>query len=312
MTENLKVFLFGRFRIQLGNEILKWRSSVKSQELLCYLLLNRNRSHFRETLASILWDNVSTSQSKQYLRRALWQCQSTLSNWMPSSPKTVILTEGDWIRINPDVDLWVDANYFYATCTQVQGISDKELDIETRRQLCEAVHLYRDSLLEGWYQDWCLFERERYRHLLLNSLDKLMLYSECAGEYEMGIAYGTRILQLDQAREHTHRRLMRLYYLLGNRTDALRQYDKCQLVLHEELGIQPDQTTTDLYEEFRCANSSTILKPDTLRNRPLPQSNNSSAKKQSDLQQINGSLLNIQKQLQKLNQAVEIILHQNE
>lgn len=311
MTEKLKVFLFGRFRIQFGNEILKELSSAKAQELFCYLLLNRNRSHFRETLASILWDNVSTAQSKQYLRRALWQCQGSLSTWMPSLKKTIILTEGDWIRINPDVDLWVDANNFYAACTQVQELSDQKLNIESHHQLCEAVHLYRDSLLEGWYQDWCLFERERYRHLLLNTLDKLMLYSECAGEFEMGIAYGTRILQLDQAREHTHRRLMRLYYLAGNRTDALRQYDKCQLILHEELGVQPDQSTTDLYEQFRRVQPDKILKRDPLKNKSLPQSNHSLSKRQSDLQQINSTLLNIQKQLQKLNQAVEFILHQN-
>jgi two-component SAPR family response regulator len=93
------------------------------------------------------------------------------------------------------------------------------------------VALYHGDLLEDWFQDWCLYERERLQNIYLAALDKLMDYCEASRDYDAGLAYGTRILRHDLARERTHRRLMRLYYLAGDRTSALRQYDRCVQIL---------------------------------------------------------------------------------
>ncbi|NIN69138.1 MAG: hypothetical protein GTO63_31510, partial [Anaerolineae bacterium] len=82
----------------------------------------------------------------------------------------------------------------------------------------------------------CLYERERLQNMYLAILDKLVSYSEVQGAYEAGLGYGSRILSYDGARERTHRRLMRLYYLAGDRTAALRQYDSCVEALRRELA----------------------------------------------------------------------------
>ena len=69
--------------------------------------------------------------------------------------------------------------------------------------------------------------------------------------YEEGLAYGARTLRFDGARERTHRRMMRLYYLAGDRTDALRQYDRCVAALRRELGVSPSAHTVALYNQIR-------------------------------------------------------------
>ncbi len=61
--------------------------------------------------------------------------------------------------------------------------------------------LYRGDLLEGWYQEWCLFERERLQNAYMLMLDKLMGYCEAHSEYEQGLVYGDLILRLDHASE---------------------------------------------------------------------------------------------------------------
>jgi DNA-binding SARP family transcriptional activator len=78
-----------------------------------------------------------------------------------------------------------------------------------------------------------------------------MRYSEARGEYEIGIGFGKRLLGYDRAREPTHRGLMRLLYLGGDRTAALRQYDRCVAALEEELGVGPDRRTVTLYHQIR-------------------------------------------------------------
>jgi DNA-binding SARP family transcriptional activator len=87
--------------------------------------------------------------------------------------------------------------------------------------------------------------------MYLAMLDKLMGYCEAHQQFEAGIVHGTRILLFDRAREHTHRHLMRLQHLAGNRTAALRQFERCSAALDEELGVKPARSTLALYEQIR-------------------------------------------------------------
>jgi hypothetical protein len=114
------------------------------------------------------------------------------------------------------------------------------------------VALYRGDLLEGQYQDWCLYERERLQQMYLTLLDKLMGYHTARQAYELALAFGTRILRYDRAHERTHRQLMRLHYLAGDRAAALRQYARCRAALAQELGVLPARTTLALYEQIRA------------------------------------------------------------
>jgi DNA-binding SARP family transcriptional activator len=63
----LRVSLFGKFRVQLGEQVMTSLNVRKVQELFCYLLLYRDRPHPREALASLLWGDSSTAQSRKYL-----------------------------------------------------------------------------------------------------------------------------------------------------------------------------------------------------------------------------------------------------
>jgi hypothetical protein len=79
-----------------------------------------------------------------------------------------------------------------------------------------------------------------------------MDYCEAHLDYETGILYGGRILRVDPAQERTHRRLMRLHYLSGDRTAALRQYQQCECALRENLNVKPARRTVALYEQIRA------------------------------------------------------------
>jgi DNA-binding SARP family transcriptional activator len=113
-----------------------------------------------------------------------------------------------------------------------------------------VVQLYGGDLLEGWYQDWCLYERERLQNIWLAILEKLMAYSESHDAYEEGMVYGRCVLRFDRAHERTHRRMMRMQYLAGDRTAALRQYERCRTALDEELGVEPAKRTEMLYQQI--------------------------------------------------------------
>src|SRR5690242_12086400 len=90
----LDLHLFGKLRFQSKGQPLDALDARKVQELFCYLLLNRERPHARETLAALLWGEHSTAQSKTYLRRTLWQLQLALD------AQPVLLVDAEWVQIN--------------------------------------------------------------------------------------------------------------------------------------------------------------------------------------------------------------------
>jgi DNA-binding SARP family transcriptional activator len=247
----LECHLLGKLSIQKGEAAIFEFESRKAEELLCYLLLNRERPRQREALAEALWGGDTGQQSKGYLRKALWQLQQALDSLPDGEAERLLLVEADWIRVNPSCELWLDVAVLEAAFGAVKGVSGRELSREQARQLEAAAALYRGDLLEGCYQDWCLLERQRLQFWYLAALDKLMDYSEANQDYERGLAYGERVLRYDQARERTHARMMRLQYLAGDRTAALRQYELCRQALRQELDVEPGERIRQLYQQMR-------------------------------------------------------------
>lgn len=246
----LKISLFGKFCVSRNERVLEGLDARKVQELFCYLLLHRNHSLPRETLASVLWPDTTTLLSRKNLRQALWQLQSALGSQNESVGERILIVEPEWIRLNSEADFWLDIAVVEHAFELTQKVSGKELDAQMARVLQDVVQLYQGPLLEGWYADWCLYERERLQGIYLTLLDKLMGYCEARRDYETGLLYGMRILCYDRARERTHRRLMRLHYLNGDRAAALRQYEQCSAALEEELNVKPSKGTVTIYQQI--------------------------------------------------------------
>jgi DNA-binding SARP family transcriptional activator len=248
----LHIHLFGHLWLSAGTRELEAIEGGKARELLGYLLLHRHRTHPRETLAGLLWGDQTTSQSRKYLRQALWQLQAALDASGTSMQEPLLLLEADAIRLNTSAPIWIDVDEFERACGLVRGIAAPDLTCEQAATLRAAVDLYRGDLLEGWYHDWCIYERERLQTMYVILLDKLMHRCEAHDEHELGLMYGETILGIDRAREETHRCLMRLYARAGKRTAALRQYQRCLSVLEQELGVGPSNRTVMLFEQIRA------------------------------------------------------------
>jgi len=297
----LSVRLFGKFSAHHDEHLLDALEIRKLQDLFCYLVLYRDRPHARETLASLLWGNTSTAQSKAYLRKGLWKLQEALA---APARQQILLVESDWVQLNTKADLWLDVEVFEQAFNLAQGIPGEQVTADCAQALRSAVDLYRGDLLEGCYQDWCLYERERLQNIYLAILDKLMGYCEAHQEYEHGLAYGARILRYDRAREQTHRRLMRLHVLSGDRSAALRQYERCVAALCEELNVPPTPYTTALYEQVR-ANQLDAMSPAP----PPPTFSNSTdtslAETLLSLKRLETTATDLQRQIHRSIQVIE-------
>lgn len=247
----IKINLFGKFTAQRAEQSLSGFDVFRTQELFSYLLVRRDRPHTRETLATLLWGETPSEKAKKYLRQTLWHLQTALDAPGPGPAQPLLLAEHDWVRLNLSDSVRLDVADFEEAHAQARGVTGRELSAEQFASMRRAAALYTGDLLEGWYQDWCLYERERLQNKYLTLLDKLLGYCVAHQDYEAGQFYGVLLLRQDRAHERTHRQLMRLHYHAGDRTAALRQHERCRAALREELGVEPDRRTAALCEEIR-------------------------------------------------------------
>ncbi|MFL5662233.1 MAG: BTAD domain-containing putative transcriptional regulator [Ktedonobacteraceae bacterium] len=309
----ISIQFFGQFCVRRDEQLLGGFEAHKVQELFCYLLLHRQHSLSREFLASLLWPDATTAQSKKRLRQALWHLQSALGSQNEPVHDRILLVEPDRVQIKAEADLWLDVTVFERAFGLVQGIPGQELDAQKVQILQNALHLYQDPFLRGCYSDWCLYERERLQNLYLALLDKLMDYYEVHHDYDAGLLYGMRLISCDRARERTHRRLMRLHYLNGDRVAALRQYEQCVAALYEELEVKPSKSTVALYKQIlteQLVEPQPTLPPSEAR-RALEVSASPQIEMLYHLTQLQTALADLQNQVQQSIQKVAQALNDN-
>jgi DNA-binding SARP family transcriptional activator len=252
----------------------------------------------------MFWGDNTSAQAKKNLRQTLWQLQEALAP-VDHEGQQVLLVDADWIQVNPRCPMWLDVSALEYALAGVRGVSGHALNDGCAQQLQQTVQHYTGELLAGWYYDWCLFDRERLQQIYLTLLDKLMDYCEAQYRYEDGLGYGTCILSHDYARERTHRAMMRLHCLCGDRSAALRQYQRCVAALETELGVSPSDHTMSLYQEI-CNN--TWAPPTTPPSPPSPHSAFSDLL--ARLSQLQANLSEIQHQIDHEIQALHLAMRE--
>jgi len=245
----LELNLLGTAQARYFDHSLEGFPNQQPYLLLCYLLLNRQRSHCRERLAAVFWSEYPTQTSLKYLRNAIWRVRKTLQS-VGAPPDEYVVVNNGTISFGQASSYWLDVEAFETKVSPCQDVAGQHLTTEQATRLEEAVELYAGDLLEGVYEDWCLYDRERLSLMYLNTLSKLMTYHEFNATYERGLACGERILAIDDTREKVHRHMMRLYLLTGNRYAAMEQYKRCAQILRETLGVPPMEATTQLYQQI--------------------------------------------------------------
>ena len=67
----LQIGMFGGLRVRRGSDALVDIRGEKTQALLAYLVLNRDRPHRREQLSALLWPDSMEEQARHSLRQAV-------------------------------------------------------------------------------------------------------------------------------------------------------------------------------------------------------------------------------------------------
>lgn len=253
--QTLHVQLFGSVQISLPHVTTPLNLQRANQLLLAYFMLQPRQFFSREHLIGIFWAEKSETRARQCLRSTLWRLRHLLEAEEATRGLYLVTTPTGEIGFNWDSHYWLDVEEFRVA---VDPIVQKPVDLISEEEVAiseRALDLYHADLLEEFYDDWALREREQLRETYLSTLAQLMHYFAQHELFDKSLVYGRRILELDPLREQTHRGMMRLYAASGQRPLAIRQYEMCRQILEQQLGIEPMAETRNLYH--RIASVST-------------------------------------------------------
>jgi DNA-binding SARP family transcriptional activator len=246
----LELKLLGELAVTQDGKPLPAVKSQKGLALLCYLAMS-GKEEKRPFLAALFWPDMPESQALMNLRKTLQRLQ-------PLQPYLHITRET--IAFNVEADQWLDVAEFEAGTVASPNIS----------HLQRAITLYQGDFLAGFmlddaplFEEWVLGQRARLREMALGALRRLVAHFREEGDLETAVHCARQLLIIEPWHEETHRELMRLLTLSGQRSTALAQYETCRQMLRDELGAAPAATTVQLYERIKVGEFEEIEAPET-------------------------------------------------
>ncbi len=227
--------------------------SRKAEALLAYLACEP-RSHSREALATMFWDNRPTERAMGNLRVVLTNLRKLTGPRLDVNRSSVELILSDEIRL--------DVRTVDRLLTQAERCfqSDGPFCPRGIKLLQEAVSLYRGEFLHGVYlrdalgfEEWALLTRERLERRLIEAMEKLARVYLGQRSYQEGIELLSRLLAQDPYREANHRLMMRMLARSGKKNRALAHFQQVQTLLRLELDVEPTVETRRLHQHLRDA-----------------------------------------------------------
>jgi len=214
----------------------------KGLALLVYLAMNRGRPISRALLADLLWGDRVDSQARQNLR----QCILTLRrDFGPALGRALVVDDQSLAFAADGVE--VDALQFVGCASAADS---------TERQRC--IDLPWGSFLghfttgaEG-FDEWAVAERQELDATAARVFAEFAEQFEAAGDGGRAIAALERLIAIDPAEEHLHRRLLTLEARTRGADAALVRGKTLIALLKREFDAEPEPATLALLEDFRC------------------------------------------------------------
>jgi DNA-binding SARP family transcriptional activator len=222
----IQVTLLGRFAVTVGGVPVadaSWKRRHAAAVVKVLALAPGRRLH-REQVIDLVWPQDMIAEAVPKLHKAAHFARRAIG-----VPDAVVL-RGDQVVLCPGGSVTVDAVRF-------EELARRALAAGDAAAAREALALYGGELLPAdRYEEWAEARREQLgqSHLDLLRLD---------GRWEA-------VAELDPADERAHLALMRQHAANGDRHAALRQFERLDRALRQELGVAPGAEASALRDRL--------------------------------------------------------------
>jgi TolB-like protein/DNA-binding SARP family transcriptional activator/tetratricopeptide (TPR) repeat protein len=213
----------------------------KTRALLACLCLSGGDRVSRNRLVGLLWDRSADAQARMSLRQSLTELNGVVNRHVPS----LVEIGRDSVRIDLG-KCWVDALAILGASTDSTSDSSN------------LIQLYSERILEDLdgitptFDQWLKAERTRFEDRVRGILEaELERLSEQNAKAEMRAAAARRLINFEPTHEGAARSLMKAFTEMGDRAQAIREFERCRQALRSMLDLPPSKETIAVYEAIR-------------------------------------------------------------
>ena len=240
--------LLGQFRMFAAGKWVIVKPGSKSEILLSKLAVRLRPGLHRDRLMCSLWPDREPILAAQSLNTLVYSLHRLVGDALGGVAP--IVNESGLYRLNLAAGIEVDVAHFESLLAR-----GERHDSDGRRSAAfelfgAAIRCYGGDLaLVNDVES--LVERERLRGRYLGMVAHMSDWCYEAADYRGGLRYALLLLGNDPCREDAHRLAMRCHVRLGERAQALRQYQLCEAILRSEFDTTPEAPTTALFNRIR-------------------------------------------------------------
>ncbi len=274
IRRSLRLRLLGPAEITVDGRLLTaqhW-SGRRARSLLLLLAGTPGHRLHREQIIDLLWPDADLGGGANALYKALHALRRTLEPGLRTGRESTCVTvSGDTIALGEAIDLWLDVDQFSNLLSHASSLPAGQ----QRPILRNALDLYRGEFVaDERYDEWPVPRREALRADHERTVLDLAALDLQAGEPLAAIPWLEALLAQEPTAETAHRALMRAYQAAGQRSLALRQYERCRDLLDREFGDTPEPETIHLAQAIRQApapvEDDAVIRAASAKYRSLP------------------------------------------
>lgn len=241
----LSITCFGHFEVRRLGKSIVLCSSRSGQSIFRYLVARLEHCAASDTLQTMFWPEDEPEVAQNKLHLAVSALRRSLNHGYSCEPGSgYILCKNRVYHLNPKVMIQTDVDEFLQCYHEGQQISERRVALYEK-----ACRLYTGPFLsEDVYADWSFLQREQLSQTYLAICRELADYYFTVKRYADATKWATAILKENRCDEIAHRYLIQIYAAQGYRSEALQQYQRCERILHEELGVPPLPETTHVLQ----------------------------------------------------------------
>lgn len=237
----LSITCFGHFEVRRSGQSVTLCANRNGQRILRYLVSQPGRGATSDVLQTLLWPEDEAEVASGKLHLAISALRRSLSDDpVCKANRGYIVRKQNTYALNPSATIQVDVDEFLRCYRVGQQRSEERVNHYER-----ACQLYTGPFLtEDIYADWSFIPREQLARAYLAMRNDLTDHYLTTRRYEDAIQSAHAVLKENRCDEMAHRHLIQVYIAQGRRSEALQQYQRCEHVLREELGVKPLPETT--------------------------------------------------------------------
>jgi DNA-binding SARP family transcriptional activator len=257
----VRIHLLGSMRATtyLGDDILP--RGRKARAILACLCLASGVRIPRARLAALLWDRVPTDQAKKSFRQSLRELMCA----MGSLAGELISANRETVRLNTSL-CWIDAIALLAPQATAPNSLRSDLAVLCAGELLEELESASPS-----FDQWLLGERTRFTEQLRTLMEaELAEMTQLGHDAAKQANVARRLIAFDPTHEGASRALMRALSQMGERAQAVREYERCREALRMRLDVEPSRETKMLYQAIRTFSGRESPKKNSASSTALP------------------------------------------